>query len=261
MSIKTILLHLANDDHHAQRLAVAVRLARKFEAFLDFLHIVPVRSEGGEQGEGHSADLEHKVRVACRNASYALTVIEGDPLERMVERAAFADLLILSQMEIEAAEGGADQMPERLALRMPGPLLVLPSNGDHDSLGRHILVAWHNSRTSGRAVRDALPFLKRAERVTLLSIDPPGLGGEGDSRELGEDLSVFLDRHGIQNLNLVNISTDDPASDAILRLAEENECDLIVLGASGHSRLRSLVMGNVTRSVLEQTRVPVLLSH
>ena len=109
-----------------------------------------------------------------------------------------------------------------------------------------------------RAVNDAIPILKRATKVTVLSIDPDV---EPRPRTPGADIALHLARHGIAAEVASTSSLDIAVGDVLLSSAADAGADLIVMGAYGHSRVREMVLGGATRHLLQHMTVPVLMSH
>lgn len=274
MSIKTILVHMAHDDRHMQRLEVALELARRFHAHLDIVYIAtPVSMPAHITGRGASyaylaeatqiahekaVQVEQEVRQLCQTLGYSWSLLEGDHVELLAERAAFADLAVVSQSHPAHLEDRVRlYLPDRLPMHAPCPTLVLPWDGRTRPHGRHILVAWKNSREANRALRDALPFLKMAERVTVLTIDRPG-----HSDMPGRDVLAYLHRHEVEAELRSNIHEGgSDVGEIILTVARDLGCDMAVMGAYGHARWREIVTGGTTRYVLGHMDLPVLMSH
>jgi nucleotide-binding universal stress UspA family protein len=127
-------------------------------------------------------------------------------------------------------------------------------------MGRNVLVAWNGSREATRAVNDALPILERAEKVTVLAVNPRKGGGDhGDIPSA--DIALHLARHGVKAEASQTVSNELEVGDTILSRLADFGSDLVVMGAYGHSRMRELLMGGVTRELLQHMTVPVLLSH
>src|SRR4051794_21118716 len=176
MPIKSILLHMANDEHHAKRLQRGIELAIRFEAHLEILYITtPVSMPAGITGRGASyaylseataiaheraAEIEHEVRQTCADITYSFWIEEGDHIELLARRTPFVDLAVVSQSHPAHLEDRVRlQIPDQLPMQAVCPTIVLPWGRRSLTSGNHTLVAWKNGREAGRAVRDALPFL------------------------------------------------------------------------------------------------------
>ena len=124
---------------------------------------------------------------------------------------------------------------------------------------RHIAIAWKDVREARRAVRDALPFLRQAESVMIVEISE---GGEGDQAQRHvKDVADYLARHRIDIIAERVRPAEVSVTDALLRLIHDENVDLVVSGAYGHSRLGEWVFGGVTRDLLVQSPVCCLMSH
>ena len=112
---------------------------------------------------------------------------------------------------------------------------------------------------AGRAVQDALPLLAMSGAVTVLLVDPE----EDADIEAAEDLVAHLARHGLRAKTQVirhQLATSLVA-DTLLAQIARLDADLLIMGAYGHSRLREMILGGVTRDILRNMNVPVLMSH
>jgi nucleotide-binding universal stress UspA family protein len=136
----------------------------------------------------------------------------------------------------------------------------VPFLGKTSTFGERVLIAWDNGREAARAVNDALPILKTAKSVTVLSVNPV-LSSDGGRREPGADISLHLARHGVKVEAARAVASDISVGDAIVADIAEDGVDLLVMGAYGHSRLRELMLGGVTRQILGNMFVSVLMSH
>jgi nucleotide-binding universal stress UspA family protein len=123
-----------------------------------------------------------------------------------------------------------------------------------------VLVAWNGRRESGRAAFDALPLLKQAEKVRVISINAED--GEDRAHEVpSADLCTALARHKVKAEAAQASGTDSSAGAMLLAQAHNARCDLLVMGCYGHARLRELVFGGATLHVLRHMTVPVLMAH
>jgi nucleotide-binding universal stress UspA family protein len=133
-------------------------------------------------------------------------------------------------------------------------MLIVPAGLDTLNI-RTVLVGWKNTREARRALADAVPLLKTAAKVQLLQI------GEGEGgRQSARDAQVFLRGHEI-DAGIAIEPHDEPIEDQFMEAAERMGADLVVAGAYGHTRLREWVFGGMTRGLLGNCPIPLLMSH
>lgn len=275
MALKDLLVLVDNDPTCVTRVDLALAVAAEHQAHLTGLHVMPwpplqVYSEMPIPESFEKMQLleleEASRRAAAVFAKCAARttvptewrVAAGDAVRVAREHARYSDLTLVPQgLELGSASADLSMLPEELALTVGRPVVVVPRFGTFERIGRRALVAWNGSREATRAVHDALPLLQRAEQVTVLSIDP-----EGDTERLpGGDIARHLARHGVTVRAATITGTDVAVGDLLLSYAVDHDIDLIVMGAYGHTRLRELVLGGATRTLLRHMTVPVLMSH
>lgn len=193
--------------------------------------------------------------------SFEQRLVEDENRDALLMQSRYADLLVVGQDDDKSDKNHATVrgLPQYLALRGPRPVLVVPPSYDGAPIADSVIVGWDGSAAAVRAISAAMPLLVRARIVRLALINPDqetGLHGE----EPGADMALYLARHGVP-VEVVVEQTDTPAGGALLRLANIHGAGLLVTGAFGHSRYREIVLGGVTRVVLERARVPMLLAH
>lgn len=276
MALKELLIIADNDTAYRSRLDVTFALAAEHGARVTGLHVMPPPilplyadipiPESVEKVQ--RLELEEAARLAAAVFAAAAAhsgvptewrVAEGHVMHVAATHARYADLTVVPQ-GIDLGEPSADlhALPEELALSVGRPVLVIPRYGSFPRVGRDVLVAWNGSREATRAVHDALPLLQRAEQVTVLSIDPAVTPGD---RLPGADMSLYLARHGVTARAASVAGAEATVGDTLLSYAADHDIDLLVMGAYGHARLREMVLGGATRSLLQSMTVPVLLSH
>jgi nucleotide-binding universal stress UspA family protein len=279
MGIKDLLVTVDAGPSTERRVALAVWLAGCFEAHLVGLHPSSTAAAGLYSASFDSAlfdaamqenltRLEQRSLQARSNfeevtshngISAEWRVARGYPGPDTVLHARYADLAILGQRWTDY-DGLDYPDPADVVLDAGCPVLIVPRAGHFERIERHALVAWNASREAARAVRDALPLLKRVKAVTVLVVNPKQ-GAHAHGEEPGADIALHLARHGIKvEIDHSRVPDTNPA-DEILSRASDYGSDLVVMGAYGHSRARELVLGGVTRSILAQMTVPVLMSH
>lgn len=145
------------------------------------------------------------------------------------------------------------------AILFHSPVGVL-LNSDDMSAPKRVFVGWNDSPASARAVHAARPFLKNASEVIIGCFDPSTIY-ESDEAEPGADLASWLSHSGCTVTLSQYPSGGQEIGACILQRAAETGCDLVVMGAYGHSRMRQAVFGGTTRTLLDQTDMPVFMAH
>lgn len=149
-------------------------------------------------------------------------------------------------------------MAEHLVFEAGRPVVIVPADYRGPVRFERVTVAWDNSRVAARALGDAMPLLRLARQVDIVSV--------GDEKQIDAsiDASVLVEALGRRGV-AARFEQIDPAGarigDALRQHALQRGADLLVMGAFGHSRLRQFVLGGATRSVLDEPLLPVLLSH
>ena len=185
---------------------------------------------------------------------------EPDVSALIARHARYADLVIVGQGDPDEPGLGGRRLLESVTLSVGRPVLAIPYIGAERPVGRVVTIAWDAGREAARAVADALPLLAGAEEVHLLMVNPT-IGIYGHGEEPGADMALNLARHGIKAEAHTIAAPDIDEGDAILSWLSDSGSDLLVMGLYGHARLLELVVGGVSRRILESMTVPVLLSR
>ncbi len=169
--------------------------------------------------------------------------------------------MIVGQVREHGRAAGAGAiLPAELAILSGRPVIVAPENGFRPTVGESVVIAWKPTREAVRAIAEAMPLLRRAERVTLLSVNPH-VGATEHGEQPGADLARHLARHGVEIVVETAVAHDVGVADAVLSRAAQVGADLIVMGAGGHSRLHEMIFGGATVDMLQQARIPLLIAH
>jgi nucleotide-binding universal stress UspA family protein len=281
MSYKDLLVVLDSDSASRGRMDLAAALAERFAAHLVGLYPLPIPEAPRHFGYYDPAlldpffrELREKVQEVCdkeREAFEHAASLRGLSAEwRVAEvgaesdpalHARYVDLTILGQLDPD--RGDAELIrprPEQVTLASGRPILVVPYAGHFATVGRRVLIGWNATREATRAVNDAMPLLIEADVVTVLTIDARE-GPDGHGELPGADISLHLARHGVKAAVERTVSAGIPVGDVLLSRAADLGADLLVIGAYGHSRVRELLLGGATRSILQSMTLPVLMSH
>lgn len=173
--------------------------------------------------------------------------------------ARFSDLVILPQPYGEGRSAELEPVLEAALFEGRVPVLVQPKDNAVLLSPKSVLVAWNESPECLAAVRAALPFLREAESVRVVVIDPPTHGP--NRSDPGGLLSQYLARQGVRVEIDVLSKTLPRVAEVILRHAVDTKSDMVVMGAYGHSRFREAILGGATRDMLEMCPLPVLMAH
>jgi nucleotide-binding universal stress UspA family protein len=173
----------------------------------------------------------------------------------LVVHAQFADLAVVSRDQADPPHA-LDNLPETLVLTSGRPIVLLPAGGAAGE-PRRILLAWKARPEAVRAVAGALPLLTRADAVQVVVVDDEGAPECG--YEPGADIALHLARHGARVEVLQLSSRGGDVGRLLLSQGTAFGADLLVMGAYGHSRLRERLFGGVTRTVLTEAALPVLM--
>lgn len=269
--LRDLLVHLDSGPRAAQRLDLALALARRHRA-----RVTGLFAESASRGRSlvGRRDPERIARAAAEarallEARAAQAEVparfweveqgeDAEVLRAVVVSCRYVDLAVLGQRRGDAAPL-PDGLLERVIAEAGRPVLVVPAAGRFEEVGRRILVAWTGSREATRMLHDAMPLLAAADEVIVLSLQLPGSEEPGSLPPV--DVVDHLRAHGVAARYLPTIlGAGELAADAVLNRASDELTDLTLMGAYGASGGALLRRAEVTRSVLEATTTPLLLS-
>ncbi len=186
----------------------------------------------------------------------AFTAVPVDAFATLGAMARLYDLSIVMQPDPDHLTSD-NMIPAEMLFQAGGPILFIPYTHKGALQSRHVGIAWDGSRLAARALRDAAPFIAKAEAATVISVNETQAPAEASV----ENLLTHLTRRGVA-ARIERLSAD--AADiqpTILSVAADVGIDLIVMGGYGHSRLQERILGGVTRGMLQSMTVPTLMSH
>lgn len=276
--LKNLLVHIPSERSVRPIVDSAISLAVSRAAHLDAVSIGFETTNVGFTLDGGAAfaaafEMNHDDAVARANAAlavfetearnagiaYGRQLITGLPADAKAAAGRLArlyDLTMVLQPEPDCNTADND-VPEAILLQSGGPVLFIPYTHKGPFEARHVGIAWDGSRLAARAVRDAAPFLARAQAITIVSLNEANLPAEASTAAL----VVQLARRGfIAKVERMTADRGD-IQQTILSIAADINLDLIVMGGYGHSPLNERIMGGVTRGMLQSMTVPTLMSH
>ena len=287
MALKDMLVWLGQSNRSFAHLRLAADLARRHGSCMTALYVREwnpdqlAHRKTAELAGRPLADVErldHAVEASLDDsalrahaevdrvvAEYGVAtdwrVADGDASRVLPQHARYSDLCVLDAGIPAASTSAGYRFSEEMLFVSGRPVLLVPQSHGVTTLGANVAVAWNSSRASARAINDALPILERSERTTVIAVNPEDFIGRHGSLPLPQ-LLEHLRRHGI-SARCIELS-DVPAAeiaDTLQQQARIAGADLLVAGAHGHLWLRDMLLGSVTRDLLERLRLPVMMSN
>ncbi len=289
MTVGSILAVLDGGAGSEAVLKAGLALGRDHEAIVDLLHVevevtdaLPLFGEGAsgamvEQviegiragAEARKAEAQRLYDTLCVKAG--VPVMEADKIpkagafvmrwchvvgreaDEVIRRGRLSDLVIVAKPA--PGREGVDSTVLEAAMFETGRALLMVPPDVPEPFGDNVAVAWDGSREAARAVAAALPILRRAGRVEIMTAQTGSVAAKPS--ELGH----YLARHGIESQTWAFTPGRDPIGKELMIQSAEAGADLLVMGAYGHSRFREMVLGGATRGIIANAALPVLMAH
>lgn len=289
MSIKSILCIFGGSENELNAANTALILSKSYGAQIRFLHISPdPAAYASMYGYGdcyampsllEACTKDNKERLGKARAQVvSLTAKHHIPLDAtdslvhhasakfvhltgryddiIAQEGRLSDLIIAGRA---AANSLYDDAVIAALFNTGRPVMLLPAQaaktpGEYKT----IALAWKATLDAGRAMVNAMPFLEKAEKVVVLTVEEPG-----ETYDINAEAALmeYLRTHGVHAQSIVVAAGSRTPAEALLARARELKADLLVIGAYGHSRFREMMLGGVTNHMLEKADIPLLLSH
>ncbi len=288
MAIRKILLPLTGTAAGEAALATALMIARRWNAHVLALHVrVDSRDVAPLAGEGLSGAMIEEMMSATEkessdraqavrgmferfvtrhdvvvqdahphsgHASASFAAVTGREEDIVAQQARLADLTVVPHPDSGEDVSSSDAL-HAVLFDSGRPVLISPQKAPA-RIGTRICLAWNGTAESASSVLAAMPWMQKAEAVAILSADGYQRRGPG-----APDLMAYLALHGVNAQTMNFRSVNGSVGAGLLAAAAEFGCDLLSMGAYSHSRLRQLILGGVTRHVLENSALPVMMNR
>ena len=198
-----------------------------------------------------SEDLSYDLQIAYAERAF----LE----ETLLQRALYCDVAIIGQGVVRAKDL-VRTVVDAVVFHAHRPLILVPDGGKLTLKPKRIVLAWNSKVEAARAAREALDLLIAADQVNVTIVDPDVLYGR-NGEEPGADAATYLARHGVNVVVDQLTSAGRSVKGTLQQHALDTDAEMIVMGAYGHSRMRQRIFGGVTASMLEETKIPVLLAR
>ena len=277
-ALRSILLHIDASPRSGKRLSLAHALAAQHDARVTALYastptafslpfimaqgaeeVLPMLQQFDIDYRDNAKALFDRSESTATQAFVWREIPDGPVIPGVAGHALCADLLILGQHDASdpLTFGVPSDFVPSVLLASGRPALVVPCVDIGTTFGQQVLIAWKPTRESAHAVTAAIPFLRHSKRIHLTIADDSGAtAGQATA------LEDYLRLHGVQApLQRHSSVSEETSGDGLLSLAADVGADLLVMGCYGHSRVRELVLGGASRTVLKSMTLPVLMAH
>jgi nucleotide-binding universal stress UspA family protein len=258
--VMNAMIVAARLDMEAHALAINVQIPPLSNALSRFLLTTPELIRlGNSRSRKHGEDI---LRIAADQAKLAGVKFVADRLDTPLgqvgalaaERARYFDWALIGW---EAASQGFHKLAEDIIFGSGRPAILLPGSVKPAPFD-HVAIAWDGSRVAARAVADAAPLLRRASRISVITVT--------DEKELREENPGVRFAGGLQGRGLPaeSLAALNDGGDIAVTLQEnaiQSGAGLLVMGGYGHTRVRDFVLGGATEGVLRDLRLPILIAH
>jgi nucleotide-binding universal stress UspA family protein len=288
MSFAKILVPLTGGDRDAGVLAGAFAAAKPFQAHVEALFVRPDPVEAMPfYGEGMSsavaqeimdvskgaakkasdaarAHLDDAVRQAnatsgvpqgkSNETTFSYRELEGNFAAQVTFAARLADLIVFGPVR-ESDRPGLGEAFDTVLIQTGRPVLLISGTGVGE-LTSHIALAWNGGVASAHAASAAMPFLKMAGAIDILTVSRPGAAPPTSG-----DLIDYLKLHDVRVNSKIIDGGNQPIADVLLKASTEIGASMLVAGGYGHNRLRELFVTGTTKRVVAQAALPCFLVH
>lgn len=267
--MRSILVHVGHDDQNDERVDTGLDIARATGGHVT-LHInTPLSSYvsldpfGGthviadlvEQARQRTDALVESLsaRLARDDVPWSIESSEADPASALVAAARLSDVIVMPLGPVDTPRGSRPPVGA-VAIAARTPVLALP-NGMRFTPGGVAMVAWNGSDEAAHALRAAVPLLRLADTVHVVTI------AEGESDFPATDALAYLSRHNVHAELHERERGLATVEEGLAAAADQLNAHLAVMGAYGRSRVRELLFGGVTRFALDTAVRPLLLMN
>lgn len=276
-AIRSILVHIQNDRGLDQRLETALSLARACKAHLQCVHVTPVEAYVAFDGFGGVFvmndvikaldDEEERLRqrveaeLAGEDVPWSYEQVTGNIASQVVRFGALNDLIVTGRElhESSVVRSGTGLLGDILHRSRTGLFIPATGGGAIDPFGDAV-IAWDGSYEAANAVRAALGLLRVAANVTVIQVSEVGKDDSFPSTRLLE----YLSRHGIKAELTVERSRNpsgEAVASVIIAHARAAGAAYVVMGGYNHSRVGEYLFGGVTRTLLGDCDLPLVVSR
>lgn len=266
--MRNILVLVHDDEGQESRLQAALAVTRALSGHLYCLDVFTMPPILSDPWTGYSSMVvlddalardsrnvtEIKRRLQLEDVAWTMLNATGDPATELRRGSDLADLIVVTSHGEKHSVIHERAIVGDIVMKARRPVLAAPPAYDRLDVAGRAMVAWDGSSEADAALRASTPLLALADEVAILVVNPVADGLPA------QDAATYLSRHGVVSV-VVEQHTDYRIADIILAQAGKMNASYIVMGAFGRGRAMEAVFGGVTRTLLIESEVPLLLAH
>lgn len=267
--MKNILLLVHEDAGQEARLQAALDITRALEGHLYCLDVTvppmvmpeyyPAAGSVAILADARARESDNGARIQARLAAeqvqWSWTDVTGYPARALEEAAGLADLIVLNPQLETLASPDMGAVAAEIIVKSGKPVIAVPEGETGFDASGLALLAWDGSAEASSALRSAVPLLRLARAVRIIEVD------DGSIATPAEEAASYLSRHEIHAVIRRQRPGRESVAEAILAEAKVKGASYVVMGGFGHSRLVEAVFGGVTRKMLADSPIPLLLAR
>lgn len=272
--MRSVLLYVHDDDCFEARLQAALDICRQFDGHLTCLQAIPFDigiagdlyyPVGAQVARDLRQDAQEfrkliEPRLSGGDVPWHWIYTDGLAASQIPRHTPLSDLLVVGSHNPTGGKKSPSKLVSDLVLQVRPPILVVPPAMKRLQLDQPAAIAWNGSPEGAHALRSAMPLLVKASQVFILTAAERKADTESDLPPTGA--AHYLARYGIE-AEMIELPVNSGSSIAgtLSAAAKLREAAYLVMGAYGHSRFRERILGGVTREMLSDPQLPLLLSH
>ena len=267
--MKSIMVHAGGDNAFESRLQAGLDLARRFHGHMSLILPRPTQdyvafdmfggahfvAEAFEAAEKEREKLCTRIdaRLKAEDVPWDWQIFDGTTSDALINAGRLGDILVMS-LDTAGAAGTTRAWISDVVTASRTPVLAVPANAAPLSFDR-AMVAYDGGFEAANALRAALPLLQAASFVRISEIEMV------PEQFPVTDAATYLSRHGINAEIAIAAKGDQSVEERLLAETHAWRPDFLVMGAYSHGRWRETLFGGVTRFMLSELGIPILLAH
>jgi len=267
--MKNVLLLVHDDAGQEARFQAALDITRALDGHLTCLDVASVPIVAGEiyglaaeavliedESEREARNRQRlEARLAGEDVPWNWIDASGPFASALEESGKLADLIVVNRQLDKAAAPDMRSVAAQVVIGSGRAVVAVPEDATGFAAAGHVLVAFDGSDEASKAIQAAVPLLRLARTVTVVEV------ADGSIEAPPGNAAAYLSRHGIDAVTVRRRPGDGSTADILLAEAKAEGADYIVMGGFGRSRLVEAIFGGVSRDMLTESPIPLVIAH